>query len=336
MKQAHSGRRVVIVALLVNLLIAAAKFAAAVVSQSAAMLAEAVHSLADTLNQVFLLVGMRRSSRSPDALHPFGYGTETYLWAFIVAGCIFFVGGAVSLTEAVEKLWRLYRGQPSPHGDLRFALATLGISIVLELVSLRAALSGIRQTQAGKSLRQMLRDARDPTVLTVLFEDLAALAGLVFALAGVVATYLTGNPLWDALASLLVGLTLGCVGAMLGKNAMGLLVGEAVPEEEHGQILQVIGASPGVLRVVHARTMHLGPLDVLLAVKVEFERGLTVEALEERINDIERALRASMPHLRRIYVEPGFDEARLREHQRQARMDELLSDISDLSGRVVR
>lgn len=311
--EAHQGGyRVVIVALIINLLIAAFKFAAAAISQSTAMLAEAVHSLADTANQGFLLVGMRRSSRPPDQQHPFGYGTETYFWAFIVAGCIFLVGAAVSIWEGVQKLWAIYTGKPESHGDVRWAIAVLGVSLVLELWSLRTAVQEFRHIRKGRPLGEALRDIRDPTVLTVLFEDLAALFGLVVALAGVLVTHVTHQPVWDAAASIFVGLALGAVAFFLGRDSMSLLIGEAVPEEEHRRMIEIASGCPDVLEVVHLRTQHIAPREVLGAFKIRFARHLTVETLEHTINDIEKALRSEFPHLRRIYIEPGFDEAKLR------------------------
>ena len=306
------GYRVVIVALVINLLIAAFKFLAAVLSRSTAMLAEAVHSLADTANQAFLLIGMKRSSRPPDQLHPFGYGTESYFWAFIVAGSIFLIGAAVSIWEGSEKLWLILRGEPVHEGNVFWALGVLSVSLILEGWSLRTALAEFRHLAGGRGLRQALRDIRDPTVLTVLFEDLAALFGLVAALVGVTLSYLTGQPIWDALASIVVGVALGTVAFYLGRDSMSLLIGEAVPEEEHQKLIQIAGAHPGVLQVIHLRTLHIAPQEVLAAFKLRFARDLTMDALEERINELEKTLRIAYPHLRRIYIEPGFDEAALR------------------------
>lgn len=311
------GQKVVMIALAMNLLIALFKFIAAALSRSTAMLAEAVHSLADTANQVFLLIGMRRSSRPPDRLHPFGYGTETYFWAFIVAGCIFLVGSAVSIWEGIEKTVHILQGKPSAHGDVRWAIAVLSVSLVLELISLRSAVQEFKNISAGRTLGQALQDARDPTVMTVLFEDLAALFGLVAALVGVVASHLLHQPLWDAGASIVVGLVLGVVAIFLGRDSMSLLIGEAVPEEEHRRITAIAQAHPAVLEVIHVRTQHIAPREVLLAMKIRFARDLTMDALEHKINELEQSLRAELPHLRRIYVEPGFDEAKLRNEQRQ-------------------
>lgn len=306
------GLRVVIVALAVNLLIAAFKFVAAALSRSTAMLAEAVHSLADTANQAFLLIGMRRSSRPPDKLHPFGYGTETYFWSFIVAGSIFTIGSAVSIWEGGQKLYLVARGQHPAEGNVYWAFGVLGVSLLLEMWSLRTALAEFRHLAGGRGLRQALRDIRDPTVLTVLFEDLAALFGLVAALIGVAASHLTGQPVWDALASIVVGVALGSVSFYLGRDSMSLLIGEAVPEEEHKALTRIAAEHPGVLQVVHLRTLHIAPQEVLAAFKLHFARDLTMDALESNINELEKKLRTAYPHLRRIYVEPGFDEEALR------------------------
>lgn len=312
-KSAHGGGlKVVLVALVVNLLIALFKFIAAYVSRSTAMLAEAVHSLADTANQGFLLVGMRRSSRPPDEQHPFGYGTESYFWAFIVAGSIFLIGASVSIWEGAQKLWHVYRGVDEPHGDIRWAVLVLGVSFVLELWSLRAALAEFKHLAKGRGLRKALSDIRDATVLTVLFEDMAALVGLFVALVGVLLTYATGQPVWDALASICVGIALGAVAFYLGRDSMSLLIGEAVPPEEHARITEIAAKHEGVLEVIHLRTKHMAPQEVLCALKLRFARDLTMEMLETRINDLESSLRTEFPHLRRIYIEPGFDEAKLR------------------------
>ena len=307
------GLRVVLVALAINLLIAVFKFIAAGISGSTAMLAEAVHSLADTANQIFLLVGMRRSTRPPDYLHPFGYGTETYFWAFIVAGSIFTIGAIVSMWEGLEKIWAIAHGTYHAHGDVRWAIAVLAVSIVLELWSLRAAVSEFRHITRGRGLLKTIQDARDPTVLTVLFEDLAAIFGLVVALVGILLAHYLHQPIWDALASVFVGLSLGVVAIFLGRESMSLLVGEAVPQEEHARITELTASFPGVLEVIHIRTLHIAPQEVLGAFKIRFARDLNMDQLEAKINDLESRLRAEFPHLRRIYIEPGFDESKGRD-----------------------
>jgi cation diffusion facilitator family transporter len=304
---AHGGAKVVVAALAVNLLNAVAKIAAAALSRSSAMLAEACHSLADSANQVFLLIGMRRATRAPDATHPFGYGSETYFWAFIVALCIFAVGGGVSIIEGLDKV--LHRHDPAyALRDPRLAIAILIVSMVLESYSLAVAMREFRAIRAGRSVRRTLKEARDPTVLTVLFEDLAALFGLMVAFAGVLLAWRTGQQIWDGLASVVVGGALCAVALVLARDAKGLLIGRAAAPSDEAAIVETVQSHPDVLGLVHARTMHLGPTEIILALKVRFRRELTVGELEVRINELEARLRAAVPALRRIYVEPGFNE----------------------------
>src|SRR5581483_4502364 len=197
-ERAEGSQRVVIAALAINLLIAAFKFLAAALSRSSAMLAEACHSLADTTNQIFLLIGMRRSARAPDEAHPFGYGPETYFWAFMVALSIFALGGGFSVHEGIEKI--LHRNAGEQLGDVRWAYVILGVSFLLESYSLTVAMREFRHIRAGRGIRRTLADARDPTVLTILFEDLAALFGLAVAFAGILLTKITGDVVWDGAA----------------------------------------------------------------------------------------------------------------------------------------
>lgn len=304
------SQRVVIAALAVNLLIAAFKFVAAFLSRSTAMLAEAAHSLADCCNQVFLLIGTRRSARPPDDEHPFGYGPESYFWAFMVALSIFAIGAAFSVTEGVHKIRHL--GEPHPEGNALWAIAVLAVSIVLETYSFIVALKEFRHIRAGRGIRRTLKEARDPTVLTVLFEDLAALTGLVFALGGVLVARYTGNELWDGVASILVGLVLGAVAWFLAVDSKSLLIGEGATADDLARIRAVVSAHPDVVEVVHLRTMYLGPHEIIAAIKVRFLGNIDARTLENDINAIEAALRKELPLLRRIYIEPGFDETRLR------------------------
>lgn len=300
------GIRVVLAALAVNVAIAVFKFIAAALSGSTAMLAEACHSTADTANQVFLLIGMRRAARPPDRDHPFGHGPETYFWAFMVALCIFALGAGVGIREGVDKI--IHRHEAAPLGDARWAYAVLGVSILLEGYSFSVAMKEFRHIRAGRGIRRTLKEQRDPTVLTVLFEDLAALFGLVVALTGILLTRYTGDALWDGLASIIVGLALGAVAGVLGRDTKSLLVGKSMNEHDEGIVRRIVAASPDVCELVHLRTMHLGPAEVIAAIKVRFKDHLDVRSLERSINDIEAELRRALPQLRRIYIEPGFDE----------------------------
>jgi cation diffusion facilitator family transporter len=300
--------RVVIAALAVNIAIAVVKFVAAFFSRSSAMLAEACHSLADTANQIFLMIGIRRSARPPDEAHPFGYGPETYFWSFMVALTIFTLGSGFSLHEGVEKI--LHRHDPEAAlGDARWAYAILGVSVVLESFSFYTAMKEFGHIAAGRGVRRTLKEARDPTVLTVLFEDVAALFGLAVAFGGIVLSRVTGNVMWDGIASIVVGLALGGVAWVLARDTKSLLIGKSVSPVDDATIRRIVMAHPSVRELIHLRTMHMGPEEVIAAIKIKFDGDLTVRSLEVRINEIEAALRKELPRLRRIYVEPGFDES---------------------------
>jgi divalent metal cation (Fe/Co/Zn/Cd) transporter len=223
----------------------------------------------------------------------------------MVALSIFAIGGGASIHEGVDKLVR----HPSHAlGDPRPAYAVLGLSLMLESYSLSVAMKEFRHVRAGRGVRRTLAEARDPTVLTVLFEDLAALFGLLVALAGVWLTRFTGSSAWDAGASIVVGLALVAVAVVLARDAKGLLIGRSVSEADVQQIVAIVKARDDVAELVHLRTMHLGPEEAMAALKIRFRDNLDVRALELRINELEAALRRAVPRLRRIYIEPGFDE----------------------------
>jgi len=296
--------RVVYAALAVNLAIASLKGVVAAVSGSTAMLAEALHSVADCGNQVCLIIGMRLAARGPDEDHPFGRGAERYFWAFMAALLIFSVGGTLSIYEGVRKL----AGDGAPVVRPLWAFVVLGGSFVFESLSFRVALGELRATRRGRSMRQTIREARDPTVLTVLFEDAADLVGLLIALAGVALTELTGSLVWDGIASILVGLVLVAVAVELVRSTKSLLIGRSVPASERRRIEEIARAARDVVEIVHIRTVHLGPDEAMAGLKLRFAEGLETRTLEARINELEAQLRAALPHLKRIYVEPGFDE----------------------------
>ena len=303
----HGSQRVIVIALVVNLAIAIVKFIAAYLSRSSAMLAEACHSLADTTNQIFLLIGLRRSKRGEDDKHNFGYGSESYFWSFMVALSIFGVGGAFSMFEGIEKI--KHAGEPeNAMRDPFWAYVVLGASFALELISLRAAWREFKAMAGEKGIRKTIEESRDPMVITVLFEDLAALFGLGVALLGVWLASYTGNVVYDGAASIVVGMALIGVSWLLARQSRSLLLGRSVTQHESDKIVEIVKGFPYVVHLVHYRTMHLGPGEAILALKIHFSNDLDVRTLELKINEIEAALRHALPVLRRIYVEPGFDE----------------------------
>lgn len=303
----HGSTRVIVVALIVNLCIAVVKFIAAFLSRSSAMLAEACHSLADTTNQIFLLIGMRRSNRPEDQKHNFGYGSESYFWSFMVALSIFGVGGAFSVFEGVHKIQHASDAGEALKNPF-WAYVVLGSSIVLELISLRVAYQEFKAIAGDKGVRRAIDESRDPMIITVLFEDIAALFGLAVALIGVFLASYTGNVVWDGAASIVVGAALIGVSWMLARQSRSLLLGRSVTDEEAKRIAEIVKALPFVEQIIHFRTMHLGPGEAILAIKIHFVGNMDVASLEVKINELEAALRKELPVLRRIYVEPGFDE----------------------------
>ena len=301
---AGGSQSVVIKALCANFGIAIAKFVAAGLSRSASMLSEAVHSLADSGNQLFLLIGMRRATRQEDAVHEFGYATERYFWAFIVAVSLFTIGATFSMYEGVHKV--LHPG--GEMGSRTVAYVVLGVSILLELYSLHAALTEFRHIKAGRTLKQTIEEARDAVIIVVLFEDIAALVGLLAALFGLIMSQLTGNGVWDGVGSIIVGVTLFGVAFFLARKTKNLLIGQSVPLPQRARMIEIVEQTPGVRKVVHLRTMHLGPEEVLVGMKVVFGEDVSTRDATQLIDTIEARLRAENPILKRIYIEIGLAE----------------------------
>jgi cation diffusion facilitator family transporter len=301
---AGGSRSVVIKALVANAGIAAAKFVAAGISRSASMMSEAVHSLADSGNQFFLLIGMRRSTREEDEVHEFGYAGERYFWAFIVAVSLFTIGATFSVYEGVHKI----RHPGGEMGSHTVAYIVLGVSIALELFSLNAALVEFRHIKAGRSLRRTIDEARDAVVIVVLFEDVAALVGLLAALGGLLMSQITGNGMWDGVGSLVVGVTLFGVAYFLARKTKQLIIGQSVTPAQRARMVEIVEGSPGVRRVIHMRSLHLGPEDVLVGMKVIFDEELRARDATQLVDVIEARLRSELPILKRIYIEIGTEE----------------------------
>ncbi|MDR1603360.1 MAG: cation diffusion facilitator family transporter [Gracilibacteraceae bacterium] len=297
---APHGLKAVVTALCANLLIAVGKIVVFIFTASAAMLAEAIHSLADCADQALLLYGNRRSRRRPDRLHPFGYGREQYFYAFIVSLVLFFVGGCFAINEAVQKIRQPHLIEGSvwlPAGILIFAL-------VLETYSLFVALRESRAVKGKKSYARFVLDAKNPELIVCLMEDAAAVLGLIIALISVLAAYLTGNPLFDAIGSGLIGLILIFVALVLGVQMKSLLIGESADEETLALIeRELVGG--GIRAVIHNKTVHLSADNLLVAVKVETEETLDAAAVAAEINKAEARIRAALPQFRlAVYLEP--------------------------------
>ena len=293
------SRKVVLAALAGNVAIAAAKFGAAFVSHSAATLAEAVHSLADTANQGLLLVGMALAARPASERFPFGRASERYFWPFVVALLLFTMGGAFAIFDGVQQLLH-----PVHEGSGRLvSLCVLGVSLAIEAASFRVAFGEFRKLTAGQPIRRALLEARDPTVPLVVAEDATAMVGLVVALLAVAATALTGNAAWDPIGGIVIGVLLCVVAVVLAQITHGLLIGESATPEDRARVLALARDVDGIGAVTQLLTMHLGPDVVLLAMKIAFRPTLTVREVEDATNRLEAAIRAAMPQMRKIFIE---------------------------------
>jgi cation diffusion facilitator family transporter len=299
--QPESPRAVAVyAALAANLVIAAAKFLAAAFTGSSVMLSEGVHSVVDTANQGVLLFAMRRSRRPPDPEHPFGHGQEVYFWNFIVAILLFGAGGGIAIFEGVTHVL-----DPHPIRDPAWSYATLAIAAVSEATSWTIALREFLPTVGeGETVWHAIRTSKDPTVLTVLFEDSAALLGLAVAFAGTVASLALDRPALDGVASIVVGVLLGTVAILLAYETHGLLVGESADRTVRESIRSLAEADPAVEAAARPLTMHLGPHEVLVNLRVAFRDTLSSTELVAAIDRVEAAIHRAHPDVQRIFIEP--------------------------------
>jgi len=291
--------KAIFAALAANVGIAATKFVAAGFSGSGSMLAEAIHSLADSGNQVLLLVGGKKSRREASANHPFGYGRQRYIYAFMVSIVLFTVGGLFSIYEGIQKL--------QEHHELEvfwLPLVILGVSILLESFSLRTALREVAHDRGDKSLIQYIRFAKAPELPVVVLEDIAALVGLVLAFAGVGLTALTGNPVFDAIGTLAIGALLLAVAVILGAETSSLLIGEGATEGDYNSIIAALASTDGVQGIIHSKTLYLGPDELMLAAKIAVDPQWTAARVAELIDAAEANVRTAVPATRVIYIEP--------------------------------
>lgn len=298
---ASHGTKAVLAAFFANSGIAVTKFVAWFFSGSASMLAEAIHSVADAGNQLLLLLGGRLARKNADLDHPFGYGRERYVWAFVVALVLFSVGGLFSISEGISKIQ-----DPHEIDVVWLPLVVLGIAIVLESLSFRTAIKESNLVRGKAGWWQFIRKAKSPELPVILLEDLAALIGLVFAFIAVGLTVLTGNPLFDAIGTLAIGALLVAVAVILAIEMKSLLIGEGATKQDHAKIARVLNSNPGVESVIHMKTLYLGPDELMVAAKIAFPPQTDIEHIATTIDDLEKTLRAEVPHARVIYIEPDL------------------------------
>ena len=296
---AGNSVKVVVVAFLMNLGIALAKYIAFLFTGSAAMLAEAVHSLADTINQIFLFLGIRRSQRAATPSHPFGYGMEQYVFSFLVSILIFSLGGAYSFYEGIHKI--IHPSTSLEHADIN--LIILVVAVALEGYSSFVATKELKKTKGSFSFFQFIRRSKDQVLVTVIFEDYAALMGLTIAGAGMGLYLITGNVIFDSIATILIGVLLVAIAVLLYNEAKSLLVGEAASAEDQDKIRKAFDEHPQVEKLTELLTMHLSSTQILINAHVKFKGGLTLEEVEDIIDDIEEKIVAEVPHVFKIFIE---------------------------------
>jgi len=297
----EESRRAIAAAFLANLGIAAAKFVGFLVTGASSMLAESIHSVADTGNQGLLFLGGRGAARPATAAHPFGYGRDRYFWSFVVALVLFSVGGLFAVYEGIEKL-----RHPHAIESPAVAFAILGVAVALEAFSLRTAVQAARPERRGLGWASFIRRTKSPELPVVLLEDLGALAGLFLALTGVTLAVVTGQERFDGAATLLIGVLLVTIAAILVVEMKSLLIGEAAGEEEQARIRAAIEGTPQVRRLIHMRTLHLGPDELLVGAKVELTPDLDTRGMARAIDAVEARIRDAVPIARVIYLEPDL------------------------------
>ncbi len=295
-----AGRATVYAALAANAGIAVTKFVAAALSGSSAMMAEGIHSTIDTANEGFLLLGMVRANKPADDEHPFGYGVESYFWSFIVAVLIFSLGAGLSIYEGIRAL---LHGGHEADGVPWIAFGVLAVAFCFEGYSWSVAARHFGAIRRGAGLVSDLKDLKDPSIFVVLAEDSAACAGILVAAAGLALAWLTGNPVWDASASIVIGFLLGLTAIFLAIEVKGLLIGESADPDIVEEVRRRIEDLPEILSVNEILTLHLGPHDVLLTMSIDFADDVPSQRIEAIVTEAERRIRSRFPVVKRVFLE---------------------------------
>lgn len=312
-KVAHGSKKVILLALGANAGIAISKFVAFFLTASASMLAEAIHSVADTGNQLLLLLGMKKAAKPPNERHPFGYKMESYFWSFIVAIMLFSLGGLFALYEAVHKLSELdalaKAGKTYEMSRPEVAIGVLAVAILLEGYSWFVATQEVNRLRGKTGLFRFIQDSKSTEIIVIWLEDSAALVGLLLALTGIGLVLLTGNPYWDAYSTFGIGALLIVVAILVARETKSLLIGEAASEESQDTIRRLVAETEGATNLMNLRTMQLGEDEFLAAIKIQWAADLNVTQVVERTNDLERRIRETMPRARYIFVETDIYDA---------------------------
>ncbi|KOP25912.1 cation transporter [Hapalosiphon sp. MRB220] len=293
-----SSKKTIFAAMGANLAIAITKFIAAAITGSSAMISEGIHSIVDTADQLLLLLGIRMSQKPADDSHPFGYGQELYFWTFIVAILIFAIGGGMSIYEGITHLIN-----PTPLEDPMWNYIVLGVAILFEGFSWTVALREFLPTKGQQNFWQAIKSSKDPTVFTVLFEDSAAILGLLVALIGIFLGHLFNNIYFDGIASIIIGTILAIVAVLLAIESKGLLVGESANPQTINNIRSLSTTEPGVQKVMRVLTMQLAPKEVLLNLEIQFYQSLTGEEIALTVDKLEAKIRQKHPEIKQIFIE---------------------------------
>ncbi|MCU1391947.1 MAG: Cation diffusion facilitator family transporter [Ilumatobacteraceae bacterium] len=298
----EGSRKAIIAAFFANLGIALSKFVGFLITGSAGLLAEAAHSLADTGNQALLMLGGKRARQRPTERHQFGFGNERYFWAFVVALVLFSMGGLFALYEGIQKL-----AHPHEADSIGVAIGILLAAVALESFSLTTAVKEVRHIKpADMSYWTFVRTAKQPELPIVLLEDVGAEIGLLFALFGLLMTHFTGNPRWDAVGSVAIGILLVIIACILAVRMKALLIGESASQTDQDAIAAALTSADRVERIIHLRTIYFGPEELLVAAKLGFAPDLTVAELAVAVDAAEAAVRAAVPTVDLIYIEPDL------------------------------
>ncbi len=304
MSTGEGSKKAIFAALAANIGIAVAKLVAFFITGSSSMLAESVHSMADSSNQGLLLLGGKRAKKAPTTDHPFGFGRERYFWSFVVSIILFTLGALFAIYEGEEKI-----RHPHELESASVAIGVLFVAILLEAYSFRTAIIESNHVRGNASWPQFIRRAKVPELPVVLLEDFGALIGLVLALLGVGLTILTGNPVWDGVGTLCIGLLLGVIAIILSIEMKSLLIGEAADPLEEQKIVKAVTDAATVRDLIFIRTQHFGPEQLLVTIKAEFDPTLTMGELAQAIDDVEIAIRDVVPAADYLFIEPDVRRA---------------------------
>ena len=304
---ASGGKKAIVAALLANVGIAIAKFVGFLVTGAASMMAEAIHSVADTSNQILLLIGDKRAEKAPDRTHQFGYARNIYFYGFIVALVIFLLGGVFSVGEGVNKIMHSLQGTEEG-GNHLVAIIILVVALALESFSLATAVKESKKVKGDDSWWQFIRHTHEPSIIVVIMEDSGALIGLVLALIGVSVSWATGNHLWDGVGALCIGILLIIIAIVLIVEMKSMLIGESLDEQDFDRLVAALESVPQVQRVIYCQTEYLGPAEVLVAAKIGVPPELSSAELARAIDEAEAAVRRTDQKRYRIFIEPDIDQ----------------------------